>query len=89
MIELDLTDQLKRYAASEVDTYELKNSVLQDNYELREKLIYSLDIADLISDQAISKKLLEDNNTKIETNLIEEIENAILFYSENKEMYDE
>ena len=28
MIELDFKDELERYAASEVDTYELKNSVL-------------------------------------------------------------
>ncbi len=31
MIELDFKDELERYAASKVDTYDLKNSVLQDD----------------------------------------------------------
>ncbi len=31
MIKLDFKDELERYAASKVDTYDLKNSVLQDD----------------------------------------------------------
>ncbi len=88
MIELDFKDVLETYAASEVDTYELKHSILQDDWQLREQLVYELNLGELVTDQAISRKLLEENITDIKTNLIKMIGDALASYSENKDIYD-